>query len=152
VRWATRVSFAMLDACVTDRWSDAAVRCGATATDEGALAACVQPPADSQRRLGAALRSLAEQMKARAEVAPGPDTGIPECDQYTAVFQSCVACDRLPEQARAASRDSLAAMIEGWKQYRDPNLPEEARRAAGDACRQGTEALRQSAAALGCRL
>ena len=150
-RWAARVSFAMLDACVYDRWPDAAVRCGATATDEGALSSCVQPPADSRGRLDASLRSLAEQMNARAE-APSSETGIPECDQYTIVFQSYVACDNVPEPARTASREALAITIEGWKQFRDPNFPAEAKRAAADACRQSTEALRQSASALGCRL
>jgi hypothetical protein len=152
VWWATRVSFAILDACVDDRWPGAAVRCGATAADEPALASCPQPPAASQRRLGAALRSLAEQMSTRAEAAPSrPETGIAECDELQTVFQAYAACDRVPEQARAAMRDSMVAMAESWKQLRHPEAPAEARRAAAEACRQATQALLDSAQALGCR-
>jgi hypothetical protein len=84
--------------------------------------------------------------------APAGDSGIAECDAYTQTFEKYVACDKVPAQAKDASKQSLEAMKQGWAQFKDPNVPAEAKKAAADACKQGEDALKQSAQALGCTI
>jgi hypothetical protein len=81
----------------------------------------------------------------------GP-TGVPACDEYLNAFDRYMSCDKIPQQAKDASRQGIAEMKRGWAMLRDPNVPAEARKAASDACREAVDALRQSAAAMGCPL
>ncbi len=81
----------------------------------------------------------------------GP-TGVPECDEYLKTFDRYIACDKIPQAAIDANKEGIAQMKQGWAMLRDPNVPVEAKKAAGDACRQAVDALKQSAAAMGCSL
>jgi hypothetical protein len=93
-----------------------------------------------------------------AEPAPAGDTaaagesGIPSCDAYLKTFEKYMACDKVPQQAKDASKQGIDAMKQSWAQFKDPNVPAEAKKAAGDACTQGEDAIKQSAQALGCTL
>src|SRR5688572_2874949 len=69
----------------------------------------------------------------QAAPAAGGDSGIAECDAYTKTFEKYVACDKVPAQAKDASKQSLEAMKQGWAQFKDPNVPAEAKKAAADA-------------------
>jgi hypothetical protein len=85
------------------------------------------------------------------KVAAG-DTGVAECDAYLHLIDTYVACDKIPQQAKDAVRQSTQQMKQGWAMLRDPNVPVEAKRAAADACRQAIDAVKQSASAMGCAL
>ena len=74
-------------------------------------------------------------------------SGVPECDAYIAVMQRFAQCSQLPVQSKQALLQAVSQMGDAWK-----NLPPESRQAAADACKQGADALRQSAAQLGCQI
>ena len=80
------------------------------------------------------------------------DTGVPECDEYLKNFDKYMACDKIPQQAKDASKQGIEQMKQGWAMLKDPNVPAEAKKAAGDACKQAVDALKQSATAMGCTL
>jgi hypothetical protein len=83
----------------------------------------------------------------------GPiDTGVPECDDYLNAFDEYMSCDKIPQQAKDASCQGIEQMKQGWATLKDPSVPAEAKKAAADACQQATEALVQSAQAMGCPL
>jgi hypothetical protein len=85
-------------------------------------------------------------------VAGAGVTGVAECDAYLAAFDRYMQCDKVPQQAKDASRSGIRQMKEGWAMLRDPDVPAEAKKAAADACKQATDALKQSARAMGCPL
>jgi len=80
------------------------------------------------------------------------ETGVPECNAFMRTFGEYMACDKLPQAAKDGSMQGAVQMLEGWKSLRDPNVPAEARKAAADACHQASDAVLQSAKALGCAL
>jgi hypothetical protein len=79
-------------------------------------------------------------------------TGVAACDAYVAGMQRFMMCKNLPIETKQAMQQTTAQMIESFKMMRDPGLPAEARQVAADACKQGLEAVRQSAAAMGCQI
>ncbi len=80
------------------------------------------------------------------------DTGVPECDDYLKAFDKYMSCDKIPAQAKDASKQGIEQMKQGWAMLKDPNVPAEAKKAAADACKQAVDALKQSASAMGCSL
>ncbi len=56
----------------------------------------------------------------------------------------------MPAQARDALKSSLDDQKLAWAMLRDPNVPAEAKAAAGEGCQQGVDALIESATAMGC--
>ncbi|MCE9572667.1 MAG: DUF5339 domain-containing protein [Deltaproteobacteria bacterium] len=79
-------------------------------------------------------------------------TGVAECDRFLDLQDRYFACDKVPQQAKDAMKQAMDQQKQAWAMLRDPNVPEEAKRAAADGCKQGGDALRQSAAAMGCSL
>jgi hypothetical protein len=77
-------------------------------------------------------------------------SGIAECDAYAAVFARYLRCNQVPAQAKQASQQGFAALLESMRGA--AALGPDARRAIGEACTLGADALKQSAAALGCDL
>ncbi|HTJ42465.1 MAG TPA: hypothetical protein VL463_10250 [Kofleriaceae bacterium] len=80
------------------------------------------------------------------------DTGIAECDEYARTFDRYLACDKVPQQAKDASKANIEQMRQSWSGLKDPNVPPATKTAAADACKQATATLQQSAKALGCAL
>lgn len=80
------------------------------------------------------------------------DTGVPECDEYARTFDRYLACDKVPQQAKDASKANIDQMRQSWSGLKDPNVAPAAKASAGDACKQATAALQSSAKALGCTL
>jgi hypothetical protein len=103
---------------------------------------------------GAVLDVLVEAQRCETAVAPAPpaypSTTVPECDAYLAEMTRFGQCPQIPQATRDAITASIAQVQQGWASLRDPNTPAEAKRAAGDACKQGVDALKQSATAMGC--
>lgn len=79
-------------------------------------------------------------------------TGVPACDAFLELQDRYFACDKVPQQAREAMEHAMDQQKQAWSMLKDPNVPAEALKAAADGCRQGGDALRQSAHAMGCPL
>lgn len=90
----------------------------------------------------------------RAEVASCEQSasslggGLPECNRYISEVEKFIRCDKVPQAARDATKQGLDAMKSAWSDV--AGMPEEARRAAEDSCKQATDALHQGASAMGC--
>jgi hypothetical protein len=78
------------------------------------------------------------------------DTGVPECDVYLKLFDRYMACDKIPQATKDASKEAIEAQKEGYASLKD--APADAKKAAADGCRQASDALKQAASALGCSL
>jgi hypothetical protein len=78
----------------------------------------------------------------------GGSVGVAECDEYLKAVEKYAACDKLPAQAKEATLKAADTMKQGWT----ANMPEEAKKAAADGCKQATDALKQSASAMQCTI
>jgi hypothetical protein len=88
----------------------------------------------------------------QAAAPAGDSSGIAECDAYLKTFEKYLACEKVPQQSKDASKQGLEAMKSSWAQLKDPNVPAETKKAAADACKTGEDGLKQSATALGCTI
>ena len=77
-------------------------------------------------------------------------TGIEECDAYVAAVKKYVECDKVPDQARDATKKGLEQMQSGWANM--DKMPDEAKKQAGEGCKQAVDALKKGAEALGCSI
>jgi hypothetical protein len=75
---------------------------------------------------------------------------IASCDAYFVAFERYMSCDKVPPQAREAAAQGIEQMKQGLAMLSDPGVPAEAQKAASDACAQATDALKESADAMGC--
>jgi hypothetical protein len=66
----------------------------------------------------------------------------PECRDYKAAIEALAKCDKLPEETRAALRESLAQTEAAWAE-----VPAEGQASLGPACKSAADAVKQSAAA-----
>jgi len=117
--------------------------------DEGAKAgekATEEKPAD--------VKPADEKPAEPAEPAPAAGgaaaTGLAECDTYVAAMEKYLACDKVPQAARDGAKQGLDAMKGSWGDA--ANMPEEAKKATNDACKQAVDALKQGASAMGCEI
>lgn len=88
---------------------------------------------------------------ATASTADAASTGVAECDSYLKTLEKYMNCDKVPQAARDAQKQSAQTMRASWNWN---SLPEASRKAAQDAaksgCASGESALKQSAKAIGC--
>ncbi|MCE9572668.1 MAG: hypothetical protein K8W52_05885 [Deltaproteobacteria bacterium] len=87
-----------------------------------------------------------------AALRSGGSVGVRACDRFLVLQDRYFACDKVPQQAKDAMKQSMDQQEQAWSMLKDPGIPEEAKRAAGDGCRAGADALIQSAAVMGCSL
>ena len=130
---------ALLKACKTDKWSAYARGCVIAAKGDAERGWCLD-----EKDWGYPAASVGA---APATARPG-GTGIAECDAYIAIVERYVVCDKIPQASRDAVRQGLDQMKAGW----NPGMPDDAKKAAADACRAGTDAVKQGATAIGCPL
>lgn len=170
--WKRRFTEVMTAACREDGWRQSVLDCVGEAGTEAALEACAEGLGDAeeeklQGRIEALIAELAADAAPPSQPPPPPSssssgsdsaaitsgmTSIAACDEYLVVFDAYVACDGVPPQVVEASRAGIDAMKQAWANLQGADVPQEARQMASDACRQGTDALKESAAALGCAL
>jgi hypothetical protein len=75
-------------------------------------------------------------------------TGIPECDLYLAEVERLAQCEAMPAEARDAMKQAAESLRSAFQQ--EAEIPPEARKAAGEACLQAVEAIRQAGSSMGC--
>jgi hypothetical protein len=83
---------------------------------------------------------------APAPVATADRVGIAACDDYLDKYQACVA-NKVPEAARATLVSSLDATRASWKNMASNTATAGSLEAA---CKQATDAAKQSMSAYGC--
>ncbi len=85
----------------------------------------------------------------KAAAGGAANTGLAECDAYIAMVEKYVACDKIPQESRDATKQSIESMKAAWGDM--GAMPAESRKQTGDACKQGADALKQGAEAMGCK-
>lgn len=143
------VTAAVAEACTADAWSPKLRQCLVDAPAVTELHACEDTMPLAQRT---SLKArLAPPARAAGAANPVPViTGVPACDEFLEFQAQYLACDEVPGPAKGAMKESLEQRKQAWAILRDPNVPREALQVASDGCRQGTEALWESATAMGC--
>ena len=70
----------------------------------------------------------------------------PECVAYVAALDHYAVCAKLPAEARTSIQNVIAQLKLNWAGLGSAAMPA----AVGDACRQGTAAIRQAMISFGC--
>jgi len=158
--------------CKDDKWSAEAVKCVGSVKEQQDYEKCESMLSKEQQQ------KLEDEMKkvmmesmggaAGGEMPPPPPagepppaggepaaaagggTGVPECDAYVAAIEKFMTCDKVPQAARDAQKQSLDAMKQGWASLSDPAATPEAKKAAGDGCKTALDGLAQAAKGAGC--
>jgi hypothetical protein len=157
--WQPKFTAVFETACTEDAWPAPAVACGADATDAAAFEACgadLGPEAEKkmvermQPLITEMMATLAPATAAPGEPAGNQPSGIAACDQYIATFEAYLSCGKVTASLREASQANLAALRRGFASAASATPAK--RQEASDACTRGEQALRKSAADLGCTL
>lgn len=86
-----------------------------------------------------------------ATTTTAESTGIAECDAYFAAIDKYMMCEKVPQVARDAQKQTREQMRAGWNWQ---GLPEESRKVAQDSakasCTMALTSLRVAAGASGC--
>jgi hypothetical protein len=69
-----------------------------------------------------------------------------ECNEYKSMIEKLASCEKMPQQSRDALKQGYDAMSQSWANV--GAMPEEAKKAMADGCKQGADALKQAAAAM----
>jgi hypothetical protein len=174
--WLASTRAVLTTSCTEDDWSSPARTCFAGAADPGSIDACRDMlEANARARLDERLASQIDERfeNAQAELGnaspretnrlPAFDparlalyrtkkTGSPECDRFLATFVDYVLCDRVPQDAKEGSIQTLETLYGLYEPLRDPSVPDERKKVVVDACMEARAALLQSAQELGCKL
>lgn len=115
-----------------------------------ALSACSENSTGNSSTPSAAAPApaTAEESAGRSATVAASDavTGIPECDNFLAAYERCVA-DKVPEASRGTFDTSLKQWKDSWKQMAsDPNT----KAMMPSVCAQSQAASAQSMQAYGC--
>jgi hypothetical protein len=81
---------------------------------------------------------------AAAPAAGGGDLPA-SCGEYKAMIEKLASCDKMPQQARDALKQSYDTMSASWANA--ATLPPEAKDGMDKSCKAGADALKQAAAA-----
>jgi hypothetical protein len=80
-----------------------------------------------------------------ADSVQAGDFGVPECDDYMKKYMACI--DKMPEAARAASKQALEQTKSAWQQSASTA---EGKAALASGCTQASEAAKAGMQAYGC--
>ncbi|MCB9559206.1 MAG: hypothetical protein H6708_02215 [Kofleriaceae bacterium] len=106
-----------------------------------------QPDIDRAGQLAGELMTCLNRARGGAMVT---STGLAGCDEYVALMETYLRCDKVPQAARDAARQGLDAMESAWGDM--SGVPDDVQRQANDACLQAVDAMKQGMAATGCPL
>lgn len=78
-------------------------------------------------------------------------TGVPECDEYLKAFEALTKCDKAGP-ALDGLKQGLEASKTAWSSWKDLDdaSRKAAQQAAGPGCKAGADAIKQTAASMGC--
>jgi serine/threonine protein kinase len=80
-------------------------------------------------------------------------SGVPQCDAYVRSFIELLDCPQMA-QYRASYVQSAEALMNGFAGFKtmDANTRKQFAAQAGQGCQQGADAMKQAAAAMGCKI
>lgn len=86
-----------------------------------------------------------------ANVGGAVATGVPECDDYLKAFEALTKCDKAGP-ALEGLKQGLEASKAAWGSWKDMDEASRkaAQQAAGPGCKAGADAIKQTAASMGC--
>jgi hypothetical protein len=86
-----------------------------------------------------------------ANVGGAVATGVPECDDYLKAFDALTKCDKAGP-ALEGLKQGLEASKAAWGSWKDMDEASRkaAQQAAGPGCKAGADAIKQTAASMGC--
>jgi hypothetical protein len=113
---------------------------GAGGDAAGSAAAPAAGSAEAGSAAPAAGSGEAGSAAAAAPAAGGGDLPA-ECNEYKAAIEALAKCDKLPQQAKDALKQSYEQTSAAWA-----SVPAEGKAALGTACKAAVDAVKQSAA------
>ena len=88
---------------------------------------------------------------AGSAAAAGDAAGLPqECADYKAAMEKYAACDKVPAETKDAMKKGFEASSAAWANI--GSMPADAKAQMATGCKQGVDALKQGASALGCSI
>ena len=122
----------------------------ATTTTTTTTTAPAAKPADTAAPAAAAVAPATTAAAAGAAPAAAGSTGIPECDAWKAAVDKLMSCDKMPQEARDATKKGFDSASQAWAQL--AAAPADTKKQVGDSCKMGLDGLKQAATAMGCTL
>ena len=155
----TQIRDASLARCREDKWTNAVLVCFEDAKSVDDLKNCqTQLTKDQRDAMGKSITAIITAAEKTAPPDTTPDAGAPaddagaaaalpaglpaECAEYKAVIDKLAACDKLPPAARDMLTKSFEAQSQAWTGV--DQLPDEAKSALGNACKQGVDAVKKA--------
>ena len=158
-----KIRAASLQLCKDDKWSNAVVVCLEQAKSTDDVITCQkQMTKDQQDNMAKAITAvIAADRPPEPPEADAPDAGtagaadpgaavdVPagmpaECAEYKALIEKLAACDKLPAASRDMLKKSFDTTAKTWTSF--DKLPDSARAALVEGCKQGADAVKQAAA------
>jgi hypothetical protein len=136
---------ALAKACTAERWSPFVRGCVVAAGSLEQRSWCI----DTVSRWTYPVTPVRPATPAASTQVTSGTTGIPACDAYLAGVERYLACDKIPAEAKDATREGAEAMKSAW---RTTSMPDDARKAVAEACTTALDGLRTAASTIGCPL
>ena len=125
---------------VTQAYTECATKAMMAGAGDMAGSGSAMVPTEGSAAGSAAVPTEGSAAGSAAPAATGAvETGIPECDEYSAAIAKLATCDKLPEATRKQMKDAFDQQAGAWK-----SLPAESKAAAATGCKAAADALKQS--------
>ena len=146
--------------CKEDKWTNEVLKCLADAKKADDVAKCQQMMSKEQsdnmaKAIAGAMGTQPDQGSGSApdqgsgsgSAAPAEDVaGLPpECADYKALVDKLATCEKLPQASRDMLKKTFDDTSKAWANM--DKLPADAKAALVGGCKQGADALKQSAGA-----
>jgi hypothetical protein len=162
----------LIKACKDDKWSAEAIACMSKAASAPELDTCEHTlTADQRTHLETAMTEVSKKAMGAAagndmamaddpqavkvddpagDPAAAGSSGVPDCDAYLAALDKFLACDKVPEQAKAGAKAGSEQLKRALASLQGANVPASAKKAAADGCKQAISAIELGIKQMGC--
>lgn len=153
-KWSNEVKKCLVDAKKTDDVSRCQQMMSKEQSDNMAKAITAAMASEaSEQGSGASVPlegsagSAAEAGSGSAPAASPPIAGLPAaCNDYKAMIEKLAACEKLPQASRDMLKKTFDDTSKAWANFE--KLPDDAKTALENGCKQGSEALTKTAGAV----
>ena len=154
----TKIRESSITRCKEDKWTNEVLKCLADAKQADAVAKCQNMMSKEQsdnmaKAIAGAMGSQPDQGSGSAPdegngsgAAPVDVAGLPpECAEYKTLVDKLATCEKLPQASRDMLKKTFDDTSKAWANM--DKLPADAKAALVGGCKQGADALKQSAGA-----
>lgn len=142
--------------CKEDKWSNEVIKCLADAKKADDVSKCqaMMSKEQSDNMAKAIVAAQPEQGAAPDTGSAGSGSAAPtnevaglptECNEYKMMVEKLAACDKLPQASRDMLKKAFDDSSKAWTNI--DTLPDDAKAALVATCKQGADALKQTAGA-----